>query len=387
MVNGYDRRLSDRLFPGSLISANRNPGLSQVWVLYNYLWSSPRRVMLVTGFHFLILQSVRRDQVWRHSGEILSFYDTRLVGLFQRIFGPGPMDNFQKSLACQRYRRTIPVWDKLMRNSSSCLPTCTRCGQNNETVLLAIVQCPRIMEMWGYVEYLLWCLGSVQLSSETSSTTLNREDRLCLLYVVATAKEVVWKYVWMGWQRHLPLQSRNPCIVPVHVASVWAIKNIKCHLTYHFAPKSQLFPWDTFRNFRSFIFSIGCFSPCVIDYRDILIASNCNLVFILFIFMETNILFLPRFAFYVDNRFFSRIFSFNFFCFTHQCEILHPIFPHPKHFRFLIGEFLLKCISPHDLNLDCCVFFFFSYPYRSTCMYIWIIYFHIFPSQVFSHCL
>lgn len=82
--------------------------------------------------------------------ETLGFDDIQLTHLFRRTFGSGPLDNFQKFLARQCYQGALLVHNKLTRHDASCLPTCKSCEKNPESVLHAIVQCPRLCSARDY---------------------------------------------------------------------------------------------------------------------------------------------------------------------------------------------------------------------------------------------
>jgi hypothetical protein len=130
-------------------------------------------------------------------GETLGVDGKKLAALYRRTFGPGPMDNFQKSLAWQCYRGALPVRDKLYRHGSAVTRTCPRCAQGDETVLHALVQCPCIADLWSYVEQLLSRVGRIELSTESilkidPPPSFGREGRAVFLCLVAMAKEIVW---------------------------------------------------------------------------------------------------------------------------------------------------------------------------------------------------
>lgn len=73
-------------------------------------------------------------------GKNLAVDDEYLTSLFKTTFGSGPMDKHQRSLACSRYRNALPVQDKLYKNGSRYMsPTYTKCGQNDEINLYALV--------------------------------------------------------------------------------------------------------------------------------------------------------------------------------------------------------------------------------------------------------
>jgi hypothetical protein len=130
-------------------------------------------------------------------GETLGIDGEKLAALYRRTFGPGPMDNFQKSLAWQCYRGALPVRDKLHRHGSAVTRTCPRCAQSDETVLHALVQCACIADLWSYVEQLLSRVGRIDLSTETilkidPPPSFGREGRAVFLCLVAMTKEIVW---------------------------------------------------------------------------------------------------------------------------------------------------------------------------------------------------
>ncbi len=136
----------------------------------------------------------KRDDVL---GETLGADESELAGLFRRTFGPGTMDNFQKSLAWQCYRKALPVRDKLHRHGSAVSRACPRCAQGDETVLHALVQCPDIANLWSYVEQLLSRMEQTRLSAESivriaPPPSFGREGQAVFLCLVAMAKEVVW---------------------------------------------------------------------------------------------------------------------------------------------------------------------------------------------------
>jgi hypothetical protein len=130
-------------------------------------------------------------------GETLGIDEEELAGLFRRTFSPGTMDNFQKSLAWQCYRKALPVRDKLYRHGSAVRRSCPRCAQSDETVLHALVQCPSIADLWSFVEQLLSRVGWIRLSAESivkiaPPPSFGREGQAIFLCLVAMAKEVVW---------------------------------------------------------------------------------------------------------------------------------------------------------------------------------------------------
>ena len=142
-------------------------------------------------------------------GANLGVDEDYLTRLFQTTFGPGPMDNHQRSLAWQCYRGALPVRDKLYRHGSrNTEPTCPRCRLNDETVLHALVQCPAICDLWAYVEQLLSRLGRIDLSTESivnivAPPSLQKEGKAVFLTLVAMAKECVW------WSRLKGLQTNT----------------------------------------------------------------------------------------------------------------------------------------------------------------------------------
>lgn len=96
----------------------------------------------------------------------------QLTILFRMTFGPGPLDNFQKSLAWQRHQLALPVRDKLARHYTFCLPTCPRCEQNNETLLhasknIGIVCLRRIITVLSK-----WSTTVLRVNSKDCSTFL-----------------------------------------------------------------------------------------------------------------------------------------------------------------------------------------------------------------------
>ncbi|GAB1597330.1 hypothetical protein Ahia01_000009400 [Argonauta hians] len=138
-------------------------------------------------------------------GERLGVSELQLSGLFRRTFGPGPMDNFQRSLAWQLYRGALPVRDKLKRHGCAVTRICQRCMQAEETPLHALVQFPNISPLWIYVEQLLLRMGWVSLTTESiirimPPPSFCKEGRAAFLCLVAVAKEIVWWTRYEGWK-------------------------------------------------------------------------------------------------------------------------------------------------------------------------------------------
>lgn len=86
--------------------------------------------------------------------ENLILDNDQLIGLFQRTFVPGPIKNFQGSMAWHCFREALPAQDKLASYVARALTTCPGCERGSETVLHAIVQCPKNAIMLVYVEQL-----------------------------------------------------------------------------------------------------------------------------------------------------------------------------------------------------------------------------------------
>ncbi|GAB1599396.1 hypothetical protein Ahia01_000216800, partial [Argonauta hians] len=157
-----------------------------------------------TSFFYRELVQIGNNDVL---GETLTVDDDQLAGLFRRTFGPGPMDNFQRSLAWQCYRGALPVRDKLFRHGYQRYgQLCPRCDRENETVQHALITCPGVRDVWVYAEQLLSRMGAAALSTESivkidPPSHLCEEGRAVFVALVAVAKMIVW------WTRLRGLKS------------------------------------------------------------------------------------------------------------------------------------------------------------------------------------
>lgn len=88
-------------------------------------------------------------------GEILGVDEFQLASLFQRTLSWGLWGNFQKPLAWQCYKGTLPVRDKLYKHRSVIRQTCPRCVQSNKTILPTLIQYPSIFDIWLCAKHLL----------------------------------------------------------------------------------------------------------------------------------------------------------------------------------------------------------------------------------------
>lgn len=145
---------------------------------------------------------------WCLWGETLGLDDTQLATLFQRTFESKTLDNFQKSLVWQCYRGALPIWDKLTRHGIPGSSNCPRCWWDKETALHAIVQCPKVTDVWVYAEQLLSNTGRVQLLSE-SIVKIDSPGFLknCFLIEEAIAREVIWKARMKGLRSDIFISS------------------------------------------------------------------------------------------------------------------------------------------------------------------------------------
>lgn len=112
------------------------------------------------------------------------------------------LDYYWRSLAWQCYRNALPIHKKLSRHGVPITLTCSRCRQDHETVLHALVQCSVLSSLIIYVEHLLY-LGRIQLSSESiikgvSPTRLTMESEACFLCIAVILKECVWRTRMQG---------------------------------------------------------------------------------------------------------------------------------------------------------------------------------------------
>lgn len=98
-------------------------------------------------------------------GKTLRLDDNQLDSLFQQTFGPKILNTFQKSLTWRCYRVPLHIRAMLTRHSQLGPMTGLRYDQERKTVLHAIIQCPKVSELWAYEEHLLSNTRRVQLSS------------------------------------------------------------------------------------------------------------------------------------------------------------------------------------------------------------------------------
>lgn len=74
---------------------------------------------------------------------------------------------------------------KINRHRSASDRACPRCTQNDKILLYAIVQCPRITDLWVYVEH---GFGSHLISPQS----FDRERQAIYSCLMAVSKEEVW---------------------------------------------------------------------------------------------------------------------------------------------------------------------------------------------------
>lgn len=53
------------------------------------------------------------------------------------------------------------VSDKFYIDSDLAIHDCSRCAQSNESVLRAVMQCSKIVDIWNYAEQALQCVGRI----------------------------------------------------------------------------------------------------------------------------------------------------------------------------------------------------------------------------------